>query len=55
MNESYSNLRSVDNRFSGTGFGATYVQRGSGWAEWSNNYIYESSAADGKGAAVSKP
>ncbi|WP_010205779.1 DUF4082 domain-containing protein [Salinibacterium sp. PAMC 21357] len=55
MNSSYSNLRSVDNRFSGTGFGATYVQRGSGWAEWSNNYIYKSSATDGKGAAVSKP
>lgn len=55
MNSSYSNLRSVDNRFSGTGFGATYVQRGSGWTDWSNNYIYKSSATDGKGAVVSKP
>ncbi len=55
MNESYSNLRSVNNRFSGTGFGATYVQYGSGWTQWDSNYIYSSSAADGKGAVVREP
>lgn len=55
MNEPYSNLRSVNNRFSGTGFGATYVQNGPGWAQWDGNYVYSSSATDGKGAVVSEP
>ncbi len=55
MNDSYSNLRSVNNRFSGTGFGATYAQGGSGWTQWDSNYIYKSSATDSKGAVVSEP
>ncbi|MBG6056120.1 hypothetical protein IWX81_002552 [Salinibacterium sp. CAN_S4] len=55
MNDSYSNLRAVNNRFSGTGFGATYVQNGPGWAQWDSNFIYSSSATECKGAAVRQP
>ena len=55
MNDSYSNLRSVNNRFSGTGYGATYVQNGPGWARWDSNYLYQATAADGRGAAVQAP
>ncbi|UUT34486.1 hypothetical protein [Microbacterium elymi] len=55
LNDPYSNLRAVNNRFSGTGFGATYVQRGPGWAQWADNYIYSSSGADAKGSVVRQP
>ncbi len=55
MNDSYSNLRAENNRFSGTGYGASYVQNGPGWAQWDSNFIYSSSTADGKGRAVSQP
>jgi len=55
LNSPYSNLRAIDNRFSGTGFGATYVQRGPGWAQWQQNYIYKANATDGKGTVVNQP
>lgn len=55
MNDPYSNLRSVNNRFSGTGYGATYVQNGPGWAQWDSNFLYQATAAYGKGAAIQEP
>ena len=30
----YGNLSATDNRFSGTGYGPTYVTGGEGWSEW---------------------
>ncbi len=54
-NYGYSNVRAMNNRFTGTGFGPAYVTGGSGWQQWQDNYIYSASAADGKGRLVSKP
>jgi len=51
----YSNLRAVNNRFSGTGWGAAYVQGGGGWADWSSNYIYNANASNGQGSVVREP
>jgi hypothetical protein len=56
MNYDYGkNMRAVDNRFSGTGFGPSYVKRGSlayGWAEWSDNYLNDPLKTGNKGAVV---
>lgn len=51
----YSALRALDNRFSGTGFGAAYVQGGPGWADWRDNHINDPAAANNKGRVVSRP
>lgn len=55
LNNPYSNLRAINNRFTGTGFGATYAQRGPGWVQWTDNYIYSSNAPDARGAIVREP
>jgi len=55
LNHPYSNIRAINNRFSGTGFGATYAQRGPGWDQWESNYLYNPSASDGKGSVVGEP
>ena len=55
LNHPYSNLRAVNNRFSGTGFGATYAQRGEGWTQWEGNYLYSATATDKKGTLVGEP
>lgn len=59
LNESfgntYSNLKAVDNRFSGTGYGPAYVQGGPGWSQWQDNFINDTSKVDNKGKAVSEP
>jgi hypothetical protein len=50
-----THLRSVNNRFSCTGFGAGYVDKkglGYGWAEWNGNFRNDASKADNQGAIV---
>lgn len=51
---SYSNMRAINNRFSGTGYGAGYVayDQGSGWTEQRDNYINNPAKPDNKGTAV---
>lgn len=51
-NYPYSNMRALNNRMSGTGWGAGYVSRGEGWREQSDNHIYDPTKTDGKGRAV---
>ena len=51
-------MRSINNRFSGTGYGPAYVTRNGlsyGWGEWRENYLNNPSAANNKGAAVGAP
>ncbi|HET9411419.1 MAG TPA: hypothetical protein VFO38_01060 [Candidatus Saccharimonadales bacterium] len=50
------NMRANNNRFSGTGYGAGYVDDkglGYGWAEFNNNYLNDPAAANNQGTAVS--
>jgi len=51
----YSNVRAINNRFSGTSFGATYRIGGPGWAQWTDNYINDPAATDNKGSVVPQP
>lgn len=50
-----NNMRSINNRFSGTGYGVGYTTGGSGWAVWTDNHIYNAGNADGKGAVANEP
>jgi hypothetical protein len=50
----YSNLHINNNRFTGTGYGPGYVDGGPGFSEWTENYLYDATKLDGKGAVVSK-
>lgn len=52
---SYSNVVVRNNRFRPTGFGAAAVAGGPGFTTWTNNYIYNASDPDGKGAVVPNP
>lgn len=49
-----THVRVVNNRFNPypDGWGAVAIQEGISLAEWSSNYLYDSSAPDGKGAVV---
>lgn len=51
------NLRADNNRFRPTGYGPGTVQggHGAGWAQWTENYRYDASKPDAKGAVVPKP
>jgi hypothetical protein len=51
----YGNLHATNNRFSGTGYGATYRTGGPGWSTWEENYLAAADAADYKGDVVSEP
>jgi hypothetical protein len=51
----YSGMRAVDNRFSGTSYGPTYRAGGPGWVEWSANRINDPRATDNAGRLVSRP
>jgi hypothetical protein len=51
----YSNLVATDNRFSGTGYGAAYVQGGNGWTGWDRNFIDAPMADDHRGTAIGRP
>lgn len=48
----YTNLRATNNRFRPDGWGASVVASGAGWAQWSDNYLFDPSKPDGKGAVV---
>lgn len=47
-----NNMRSINNRFSGTGFGPGYTDGGPGWALWTGNYRNAPGQPDNKGAVV---
>ncbi len=49
---SYQNVRAINNRFRSTGWGPSTVMGGPGWAQWSNNYMYDATKADARGALV---
>ena len=49
------NLAAVDNRFSGTGYGAGYVDdggQGYGWTTWEDNYVDDPSRPDHRGDPI---
>jgi len=48
----YGNMRAIDNRFRPTGWGPAATPSGFGWAAWSDNYRYDATKPDGKGAVV---
>ncbi|SDS49541.1 DUF4082 domain-containing protein [Microlunatus soli] len=48
----YSNIRAINNRMTGTGYGPLNVQGGPGFAQFIGNAIYSAGAADGKGRGV---
>jgi hypothetical protein len=51
-------MRAINNRFSGTGFGAAYVSTKGleyGWAEWRDNYIDDPAEPDNRGRPVPEP
>jgi hypothetical protein len=48
----YKNVRSMNNRFRPTGWGPSAVQGGPGWAEWTENYLYDPTKPDAQGAGV---
>lgn len=49
-----NNMRAINNRFTSTGFGPGYTTGGSGWAQWTDNHIYDAGQPGGKGAVVTK-
>jgi hypothetical protein len=51
-NATYGNAHSNNNRFRSTGWGPSAVSSGPGWTTWSNNYRYDATRPDGKGAVV---
>jgi hypothetical protein len=51
----YRGGRAIDNRLRSTGWGPAVVDGGSGWDEWRDNYRYDSTKPDGKGAVVTEP
>lgn len=48
-------LEVVNNRFNPSGFGVGYVDGGSGWDIWENNYMYDPSADECRGEIVAAP
>ena len=48
----YSNISAIDNRFTSTGWGPTYFTGDPGWVNWQDNFRFDPSMADGRGAAV---
>ena len=52
LNYPYSNISVINNRFYSTGYGASYVQGGSGYTEWLDNYINSPGLSDNKGGIV---
>lgn len=45
----YSNMKAINNRFSGSGYGASSVQSGTGWTVWQNNYYNNVNATNNQG------
>lgn len=51
----YHGVHCINNRFSGTGYGAAYTSGGENWSTWTDNYIYSAGAAEGRGTVVNRP
>lgn len=51
-NASYGNVRAIDNRMRSTGWGPAVTSSGPGYVEWRDNYRYDATKTDGKGAVV---
>ncbi len=55
----YSNIRAINNRIGPSTdnppYGAAQVSGGPGYAEWTDNYMYDPAKTDAKGAIVPKP
>lgn len=49
---SYSNISSINNRFSPLGFGPSYIQGGGGYVQWTNNYLDDPAQPDHVGVGV---
>jgi hypothetical protein len=49
-----THMNAINNRFTSTGFGPGYTDGGPGWATWTENYMYDATKPDGKGAIVTK-
>ncbi|MFI6093956.1 hypothetical protein ACIA8G_00265 [Lentzea sp. NPDC051213] len=52
------NMRSINNRFTGSGWGAAYVTAngvGYKWAVWQDNFLLDMNAADAKGKPAGSP
>ena len=54
-NNGYTNVKATNNRFSGTGYGATYRTGGEGWTQWTANHLYTATATNGIGKTVTQP
>ncbi len=50
-NSGYSNINATNNRYRPTGYGAVYYSGGSGWTTYRDNYLYDPTKPDAKGAA----
>ena len=48
----YSNMKAINNRFSGTGYGASNVENGPGWSVWQDNYYNSLTATNNQGGPV---
>lgn len=54
----YSGMKAHNNRFvAGTRdyYGPANIQTGVGWQEWTENYMYDAAAPEGRGAIVNQP
>ncbi len=51
----YAGLAATNNRFSGTGYGASYRTGGPGWSTWRDNALHDPSAPDHRGQPVPQP
>lgn len=52
LNYTYSNIHSINNRFDPQGYGASYVQGGAGYTEWTDNYLNDPNQPNNQGAVV---
>lgn len=52
QNFTYSNIRSTNNRFQPTGYGASYVDGGIGYTQWTDNYLNDPAQPDNRGSVV---
>ena len=51
----YSNMQAINNRFSGTGWGATYKTGGPGWTTWKDNFVHDQSQPTAQGKSIPDP
>ncbi len=49
-----ANMKAINNRFTSTGYGAGYTSGGPGWAQWTENYKYDATKPDGRGAVINE-